>query len=347
MKRILASAIVLLSSAFLCLAQNNVTASVDIVGVAGAGTLPKPSYHSKATGVVVVKVTVNEKGKVTEAIPGFTGSTTDNKVLLAAAKEAALKARFKMADNVNDLCTGTIIYGFGTTLEADNVPGKGVSHNGYISIGDLLDYHTDGSYKIQGFFFGIESEDSLRFYVYEKVDEILPVQLADTPQAREQFQKLLFFKGGEPIDIEGELISMVISEQTLKGLTNATILTMPMPDRPVEEEVAPSKDKPRSIQVMPKFKGKEPKYFSLWVNKHLKYPASAKKKYLEGIVKVMFTIDIDGTVTDVHVIKGVCSALDAEAVRVVSSSPKWTPGMSDGEPVRVSFTFPVVFQLSH
>jgi len=345
MKRTVSVFLLCMVSAFLCLAQNNVTASVDIVGVTGAGSLPKPSYHSEATGIVVVKVIVNEKGKVTEAIPGFTGSTTDNKVLLAAAKEAALKARFKMADNVNSLCTGTIIYGFGTTLEADNVPGKGVSRNGYISIGDLLDYHTDGNYKIQGFFFGIENEDSLRFYVNEKVDEILPVQLSDTPQAREQFQKLLFFEGGEPMDVEGELISMVIGEQTLKGLTNATILTMP--NKPVEEEVAPSEEKPRPIQVLPKFKGKDPNYFSHWVNKHLKYPASAKKKYLEGIVKVKFIIDRNGTVTDVHVIESVCPALDAEAVRVVSSSPKWTPGMSDGEPVRVSFTFPVVFQLSH
>ena len=335
MKRIVSSLLLCLVSAFLCLAQNDVTASVDIVGVAGAGSLPKPSYHSEATGVVVVKVLVTPQGKVTEAIPGFTGSTTDNKVLLAAAKEAALKARFKMADNVNGLCTGTIIYGFGTTLKADNIHGKGVLRNGYISIGDLIDYHTDGSYKIQAFYFGIENADSLRFYVNEKEDEILPVQLSDTPQAREQIQKMLFFEGGEPLNVEGELTYMEIGDQTLKGLINATILTMPhKPHREV-------------IEVKPKFKGKDPNTFANWVNRHLKYPASAKQKYLEGIVKVKFTIDRDGTVTDVHVVKGVSPALDAEAVRVVSSSPKWEPGMLDGEPVRVTFTFPVVFQHGH
>jgi protein TonB len=56
-------------------------------------------------------------------------------------------------------------------------------------------------------------------------------------------------------------------------------------------------------------------------------------------------IDEYGRVCDIVVLRGVDPALDAEAVRVVSSSPRWTPGYMGGKPVRVTYTFPVIFQL--
>ena len=61
---------------------------------------------------------------------------------------------------------------------------------------------------------------------------------------------------------------------------------------------------------------------------------------------LQFTIEKDGSVTDVRVLRGCAPILDKEAVRVVSQSPKWTPGYVKGEPVRVVFNFPVVFQLT-
>ena len=60
---------------------------------------------------------------------------------------------------------------------------------------------------------------------------------------------------------------------------------------------------------------------------------------------VQFTINDVGRLTDVRVIRGADPYLDREAVRVVSSSPKWEPGLSRGEAVSVTCTFPVVFQL--
>ena len=59
-----------------------------------------------------------------------------------------------------------------------------------------------------------------------------------------------------------------------------------------------------------------------------------------------FTIATDGSVTDVHVVRNVDERLDNEAVRVISSSPKWTPGQVKGKPVPVRFYFPVVFKAS-
>lgn len=100
------------------------------------------------------------------------------------------------------------------------------------------------------------------------------------------------------------------------------------------------------IEVKPRFQDGDVGQFSHWVNEHLKYPKEAVKDSLQGRVTLQFTIEKDGSVTDVHVLRGCAPILDEEAVRVVSQSPKWTPGLIKGEPVRVIYNFPVIFQLS-
>ncbi len=59
-----------------------------------------------------------------------------------------------------------------------------------------------------------------------------------------------------------------------------------------------------------------------------------------------FTVKVDGSVTNVKVTRSVHPSLDAEAVRVVESSPLWTPGVQQGEYVKVTYTFPVIFALT-
>lgn len=96
----------------------------------------------------------------------------------------------------------------------------------------------------------------------------------------------------------------------------------------------------------PTFKGQAPKKaFSEWVSAHLKYPKEAKEARIEGTVHVKFVVGRNGGIQEVEVVKGVHPALDEEAVRVVRSSPKWKPGTKDGNPVRVTYTFPVIFEL--
>ena len=99
------------------------------------------------------------------------------------------------------------------------------------------------------------------------------------------------------------------------------------------------------IDVKPTFQGGDANAFSSWVMQRLVYPDSAKKNKVQGRVTLQFTIATDGQVENVKVLRGADPALDAEAVRVVSSSPKWTPGMVDGKPVRVTYTFPIIFQI--
>jgi len=99
------------------------------------------------------------------------------------------------------------------------------------------------------------------------------------------------------------------------------------------------------LEVKPTFNGGSAGDFSLWVNENLKYPKSAYEAGAQGRVTLQFTIGKDGNVGDVKVLRGCHPDLDAEAVRVVSASPAWTPGYVKGEPVKVTYTFPVIFQL--
>ena len=87
------------------------------------------------------------------------------------------------------------------------------------------------------------------------------------------------------------------------------------------------------------------KFLKEWVYKYIKYPEAAIRDGVQGRVMVDFIIDKDGKVTDVRVLRSVSEELDAEAVKVVSASPKWKPGRMNGNKVRTSMTFPVEFRL--
>lgn len=87
------------------------------------------------------------------------------------------------------------------------------------------------------------------------------------------------------------------------------------------------------------------KFLKEWVYKYIKYPEAAIRDGVQGRVMVDFIIDKDGKVTDVRVLRSVSEELDAEAVKVVSASPKWKPGRMNGNKVRTSMTIPVEFRL--
>lgn len=111
----------------------------------------------------------------------------------------------------------------------------------------------------------------------------------------------------------------------------------------------PEKKAPEPFQLVeekPSFNGGNAADFSKWVNERLVYPKEAKDKKIEGRIVLSFVITEKGKMTDVRVLRGADPLLDAEAVRVVSSSPAWVPGKNkDGEYVPVTYTFPVIFKL--
>ncbi len=99
------------------------------------------------------------------------------------------------------------------------------------------------------------------------------------------------------------------------------------------------------VEDMPDFQGGGQDAFRTYIAENLRYPPIAAESGIQGRVFVQFVVNTNGRVSDATVIRGVDPLLDREALRVVMSSPPWTPGRQRGQPVRVAFTFPINFVL--
>jgi protein TonB len=99
------------------------------------------------------------------------------------------------------------------------------------------------------------------------------------------------------------------------------------------------------VENMPEFPGGDLGLMK-YIQKNVKYPPIAKEYNITGKVYISFVVDRSGSVTNVKVVRGVDKNLDAEAVRVIKSLPKYKPGKQRGKPVRVMFTVPINFTLN-
>ena len=100
----------------------------------------------------------------------------------------------------------------------------------------------------------------------------------------------------------------------------------------------------RSVEQMPQFPGGEAALMK-YLESHINYPPAAAKNKIEGNVIVQFVVKKDGSIGEVKVVHSLEKDLDKEAVRIVKSLPKFTPGRHDGQAVSVWYTLPVSFKL--
>lgn len=98
------------------------------------------------------------------------------------------------------------------------------------------------------------------------------------------------------------------------------------------------------VEQQPLFPG-GPTALMKYLSENTKYPVVAQENGVQGRVTVQFVVEKDGSISDVHVLRGVDPSLDKEAVRVVKSMPRWTPGKQNGSAVRVKYQVPVTFRL--
>ncbi|MBR5249238.1 MAG: energy transducer TonB, partial [Bacteroidales bacterium] len=99
------------------------------------------------------------------------------------------------------------------------------------------------------------------------------------------------------------------------------------------------------LEEKPSFQGGDANQFSKWVYSQLVYPSEARMNGVQGRVILKFIIETDGSVSEIRVLRSPDSSLSKEAVRLLSMSPKWEPGKMRGKPVRVEYTFSMIFQL--
>lgn len=94
---------------------------------------------------------------------------------------------------------------------------------------------------------------------------------------------------------------------------------------------------------MPVFPGGNNEIARYLVN-NIQYPTEALENGVMGRVLVQFIVEKDGSVSNARVVRTVHPLLDKEALRVVNSMPKWTPGKQRGKAVRVKYTIPITFK---
>jgi protein TonB len=99
------------------------------------------------------------------------------------------------------------------------------------------------------------------------------------------------------------------------------------------------------VEVKPTFKGGDLEEFRKWVQKRVTYPQQAQDNGISGRVYLTFVIERDGAVSTVNIVRGVDPLIDKEAQKAIQSSPKWSPGLQRGRPVRVRFSIFLNFTL--
>lgn len=100
-----------------------------------------------------------------------------------------------------------------------------------------------------------------------------------------------------------------------------------------------------NVEVLPEYPGGAA-VMMRYLAQNVKYPQAAQENGRQGKVVVQFVVDTDGSIINAHVLTSVDPDLDKEALRVIKSMPRWTPGKQKGKPVRVKYTVPVNFRLS-
>ena len=113
----------------------------------------------------------------------------------------------------------------------------------------------------------------------------------------------------------------------------------------VEEEEPEEQTIFEVVEQMPEFPNGGMAGLMQYLSKNIKYPTIAQENGTQGRVTVQFVVNRDGRIVDAKVLRGVDPYLDKEAIRVISSMPKWKPGMQRGKAVRVKYTVPVMFRL--
>ena len=177
--------------------------------------------------------------------------------------------------------------------------------------------------------------------VITEIEDLIPITFETPPPPPAAPQIPVLSDLIEIVDDDIEVEDMIINLEDDKDLGVEIIDYVEVIDEEVEEEILPF----IMVEDKPKFKGGDANAFSKWVNERLVYPQICIENGVSGRVTLSFTIKADGTLTDAKVLRGVDPALDKEALRVVNSSPKWTPGKQRDRAVAVTYTFPVVFQL--
>lgn len=187
----------------------------------------------------------------------------------------------------------------------------------------------------------IDTSQAVTDLVFEEEIEIpiteQPEQLPPPPQEAPSIAETLTIVDD---DTEVEETEIASTEETGQAMEIKYVAPT------VEEEEDPEEQTIfEVVEQMPEFPNGGLAGLMQFLSKNIKYPTIAQENGTQGRVTVQFVVNKDGSIVDAKVLRGVDPYLDKEALRVISSMPKWKPGMQRGKPVRVKYTVPVMFRL--
>lgn len=173
-------------------------------------------------------------------------------------------------------------------------------------------------------------------------EEIIPIT-QETPPPKPDMPKIPQLS--DEIDIVSDEIQVEDIIINTEDVADMGVEVMDYVAEVEEEEIIEEALPYKSVEVEPSFQGGTANDFSKWVQQRLVYPEIALENGISGTVILYFEVDKDGNLINVKVLRGVDKSLDDEAVRVVKSSPKWSPGRQQDIAVKCQYQFPVTFQL--
>jgi len=153
-----------------------------------------------------------------------------------------------------------------------------------------------------------------------------------------------------PVVVEDTAVDTDFGKQDLLAEKTNTEVPSEEPEFDMVEEKPQVIEQPKEAEIFtvveenPTFPGGETKLYK-FLGESIKYPEEAKELGIQGRVFVNFVIETNGAVSNVKVLRGIGGGCDEEAIRVIKSMPKWTPGKQRGIPVRVSYNLPIKFTL--
>ena len=166
---------------------------------------------------------------------------------------------------------------------------------------------------------------------------------ADPANARHLY---IFLRADKPVSAQGELTRLLI-EIVEDDVVIEDEIEIEDTESDEDLEIVEEDDEEvfMVVENMPEFPGGDLGLMK-YIQKNVKYPPIAKEYNITGKVFISFVVDKSGSVTNVKVVRGVDKNLDAEAVRVIKSLPKYKPGKQRGKAVKVMFTVPINFTLN-
>ena len=181
--------------------------------------------------------------------------------------------------------------------------------------------------------------------VMENLNQDEPPPPPPPPPPPAAIEQQVKFVAPVVVDTVKEEVKLATSDEMKESVTNEAPPEEMTVTEVKEEVIEKEEEGVWFVEENATFMGGDLNTFNTWVKEHVQYPVQASEAGISGKVIVQFSINREGIVCDIKIMRSVHPSLDNEAIKVIQSSPKWTPAKQNGTLVKQNFVIPIVFTL--